>query len=198
MFKNFSSNPFEMNYNPTKVMSHKTVQTEISSNQIQEYTPQLIQVKPNPQPPSVIQLTPMQNKNPTTVAMDATKSNVNYVDNSGNKYIISDANVNPSQIEIPPEVNRIIQQDMLNNPSKSGERTYKIVAHNKDTNQPQVIRLVVKSKPNPVAKTTESLPVLVTQKPIVIQAQAKQAYMPTYEIRREPSPVYVKKITKLN
>ena len=118
---------------------------------------------------------------------------MNYVDNSGNKYIISDVNVNPNQIEIPPEVNRIIQQDMLNNPSKSGERTYKIVAHNKGTNQPQVIRLVVKSKPNSLAKATESLPVLVTQKPIVVQ---QQSYMPTYEIRREPSPVYVKKVSK--
>ena len=196
-FSRNGSNPFEMNYQSTKVMSHKNIQTEISSNQIQEYTPQLVQVKPAPQP-QIIQLTPMQNKNPTTVPLDPNKSNVNYVDNTGNKYVIADANVNPNQIEIPPEVNRIIQQDMLNNPSKSGERTYKIVAHNKDTNQPQVIRLVVKSKPNPVAKTTESLPVLVTQKPIIIQAQSQQAYMPTYEIRREPSPVYVKKITKLN
>jgi hypothetical protein len=46
--------------------------------------------------------------------------------------------------EIPLEVQKIIQQDMLKNPSKSGERSYKIIV-NKPGADPQVVRFIVKN-----------------------------------------------------
>lgn len=55
----------------------------------------------------------------------------------------------PRQVEIPPEVNKIIQQDLAKNPLKTGERTYRIVINKNVTNpgqDPQIVRVVVKAQ----------------------------------------------------
>ncbi|RNA14959.1 hypothetical protein BpHYR1_047534, partial [Brachionus plicatilis] len=52
----------------------------------------------------------------------------------------------PMQDEIPPEVNRAIQQDLATNPLYGAERSYKIVLNNKmPGEEPRVVKVIVKS-----------------------------------------------------
>jgi hypothetical protein len=82
--------------------------------------------------------------------------NLYYFDQVGGKYSIVDIKSNEPNgsrkmvdlIEIPYEVDKILQQDILKNPFKSGgERTYRIAINKNIVNpseQPQVVRVVVK------------------------------------------------------
>ena len=131
-FSRNGTNPFDTAYQEAKPMHSKACQTDIGSNQIQE----LKAVVPN-----TTQTVKYVNTTQLQPAID-NNTLVSYVDSTGAKYTISDTNAYANQIEIPPEVNKIIQQDMLNNPSKSGERSYKIIANKNNLNK-STIKVIV-------------------------------------------------------
>jgi len=128
-------------------MQDKLVQTDINSNQIQE-----LKIINQPPPSITTNAKPVHIMNPSTITalpyIDQSKQ-MNVKDRNGNRYVISESNGQVPRVansvgDIPLEVQKIIQQDMLKNPSRSGERSYKIIV-NKPDSEPQVVRFIVKN-----------------------------------------------------
>lgn len=163
-FSRNGANPFEQRQPSPKQMATKTVQTDetgVEVNQVQVIR-QPIAKSPVPRAP----LQTIELNNPTT-------TNYNYNDNNGNNYFISEVNDmnNPTtnrvgQIEIPPEVSKIIQQDIAKNPVMgNGERSYRVVINRGQLGQgqkPQIVRIVVKN-PQQTQYAPNTLPLLVSQ-----------------------------------
>ncbi|RNA41713.1 hypothetical protein BpHYR1_040509 [Brachionus plicatilis] len=75
----------------------------------------------------------------------------------------------PMQDEIPPEVNRAIQQDLATNPLYGAERSYKIVLNNKmPGEEPRVVKVIAKS-PNYQQLPQIQPRYIIQQKPQYVQ-----------------------------
>jgi hypothetical protein len=126
-----------------------------------------------------------------------------YRDNKGVHYEIShlsskDATPtkNANVTELPAEIVRMIEEDMAKNPSASGERTYKIVISKSNTQQPQVVRLLVANQP--MQATYGRAPSIKTLQPVYlapprlysltpIDETNKKSYKRFYQIRQPAS-----------
>lgn len=121
---------------------------------------------------------------------------INYEDKTtGAKYELTQLNTNSTttinngavvrpetttkNYEIPPEVNKIIEQDLAKNPlGKSGERAYRVVINKNITNpngEPQVIRVVVKDEHSlSGALSNPSSPTTVRRLPAIANSNSTQ------------------------
>ena len=83
--------------------------------------------------------------------------------------------------QIPPEVNRVIQEDLAKNPLRSGERTYQVVLNENNPRpgeQPKVVKVVVRSQ------NTQKLPQV---KPKYVEYVVNKSNEPVVSLNRNNS-----------
>ncbi|CAF0921566.1 unnamed protein product [Brachionus calyciflorus] len=171
-FSRIGSNPFEVNQN-------------VSQGQVEQQQQQQIQQQPQNIPKVAFEenfvnksnepIPPQTYVNNNNMISSSTQkiepSNLIYTERAPNIIVSPQPVINN---EIPPEANRIIQQDLAQNPLVSGERTYRIVLNKTNSaagEEPKILKVVVRSQSVPKLPQIQPKYVIQQPKPQIIQYQ---------------------------